>query len=200
MKHSGFRSACIIAIACLLGACTPLPATPSPAPTLPPRAIRVERPIVPPDVPMLDQDGRPATLSDFRGRHIFTFFGNVDCQEDCVEGVPMFERVKQRLGERDDLAYVMVGTDRDKDAPAILREYLAKADPSFIGLTAEQPAMREFAVRFGIHTTLRSDGALAPHAPFMYLLDKEGRLVYFFQRGLSADQIAETIQKVMAEE
>jgi protein SCO1/2 len=199
MKHSGFRNACIGAIACLLGACAYLPATPAPAATFPPRAIRVERPIVPPDVPMLDQQGQPAVLSDFRGKYVFTFFGNVVCQEDCVDGVPMFEQVKARLGERDDLRYVMVGTDRDADAPMVLRNYLVGADPSFIGLTAERPAMRELAVKFGIHTYLRKDGALAPHAPFMYLLDKEGKLIYFFQRGLSAGQIAETIEKVMAE-
>jgi protein SCO1/2 len=199
MKRSGFRNAFIAATACLLSACAVLTGTPTPAPTLPPRAIRVERPIVPPDVPMLDQQGKPATLSDFRGKYVFTFFGNVDCQEDCVEGVPMFEQVKQRLGERDDLAYVMVGTDRNADAPAVLRAYLGQADPAFIGLTAEQGAMRELAIRFGIHTYLRKDGALAPHAPFMYLLDKEGRLIYFFQRGLTADQIAGKIMQVMRE-
>lgn len=181
-------------MACTLVACSAPPATPTP---LPPRAIRIERPIVPPDVPMVDQAGRPATLSDMRGKYVFTFFGNVDCKEDCVDGVPMFQQVKQQLGERDDLVYVMMGTDREADAPDVLKDYLAKADPSFIGLTADQGAMREFAVRFGIHTYLRKDGALAPHAPFMYLLDKEGRLIYFFQRGLSADQIASTIQKVM---
>ena len=187
------------ALALVLMACSMQPATPPPPATYPPRAIQVERPIVPPDVPMLDQHDQPATLSDLRGKYIFTFFGNVECQEDCVDGVPMFVQVKERLGERDDIAYVMMGTDSKADAPAILRDYLAKTDASFIGLTAEKPAMREFAVKFGIHTYLRKDGALAPHAPFMYLLDKEGRLIYFFQRGLSADQIAETIKQVMRE-
>ncbi len=185
------------ALALALIGCNAQPATPPPPPTYPPRAIRVEQPIVPPDVPMIDQAGRPATLSDLRGKYVFIFFGNVECQEDCVDGVPMFAQVKALLGERDDLAYVMIGMDSQADAPAILRAYLAKADPAFIGLTAEKPAMREFAVKFGIHTYLRKDGALAPHAPFMYLLDKESRLVYFFQRGLSAGQIAETIQQVM---
>jgi protein SCO1/2 len=187
-------------MACLLCACAALPGTPTPAPTLPPRAIRVERPIVPPDVPMLNQDGQPATLSDFRGKYVFTFFSNVDCQEDCVEGVPMFERVKQRLGERDDLVYVMVGMDIHADSPAVLRAYLGQADPAFIGLTAELSTMRELAIRFGIHTYFRKDGVLAPHAPFMYLLDKDGQLIYFFQRGLSSDQITEAIKRVMAEE
>jgi protein SCO1/2 len=199
MKRSGFRNACIAAIMLLLAACNAPPATPPPPATYPPRAIPIERPIVPPDVPMLDQNGKPATLSDLRGQYVFTFFGNVDCHEDCVEGVPMFARVKERLGEHDDIAYVMMGMDITADAPAILRDYLAKTDATFIGLTAEKPAMREFAVKFGIHTYYRKDGALAPHAPFMYLLDKEGRLIYFFQRSLSAEQIAETIKQVMKE-
>lgn len=197
MRQTIFRGARAGVLALVMVGCSAQPAAPPPPTAYPPRAIRVERPIVPPDVPMVDQDGKPATLSDLRGKYVFTFFGNVECQEDCVDGVPMFAQVKALLGERDDLAYVMIGMDSQADAPAILREYLAKTDPSFIGLTAAQPVMREFAVKFGIHAYLRKDGALAPHAPFMYLLDKEGRLVYFFQRGLSAGQIAETIQQVM---
>lgn len=197
MRQKVFTGLLAGVLALVLLGCNTTPATPPPA-THAPRAIRVERPIAPPDVPMLDQHGQPATLSDLRGKYVFTFFGNVDCQEDCVDGVPMFVQVKKRLGERDDVAYVMMGMDSQADAPAILRDYLAKADPAFIGLTAEKPAMREFAVKFGIHTYLRKDGVLAPHAPFMYLLDKEGRLVTFFQRGLSADQIAEAIQQVTA--
>jgi cytochrome oxidase Cu insertion factor (SCO1/SenC/PrrC family) len=58
--------------------------------------------------------------------------------------------------------------------------------------------MRELAVKFGIHTYERSDGALAPHAPFTYLLDPDGRLIYFFQDGLPAQDIARVLTKLLA--
>ncbi len=170
---------------------------PTPAQTLVPKAIFVDNPIVPPDVPMVNQDGRPATLSDFRGRYVFVTFSNIDCQETCVDALPLFQQVKRSLGERADVIYVMVGTDFVADSPAALKVYLARYDPSFIGLTALRANMSALAVRFGIHSYERKDGALAPHAPFTYLLDKQGRLVFFFQSGLTAQQIVDAAKRVM---
>ena len=189
---------CIVAnvAAVFLAGCAVLPA-PTPEPTYVPKAIFVENPIVPPDVPMLDQDGRPAKLSDFRGKFVFVTFSNIACSEACVDGLPLFQQIKRTLGRRNDVVYVMVGTDIHADSPSALKHYLAQYDASFIGLTAEQSDMRSLAVRFGIHTFLRDDGALAPHAPFTYLLDKQGRLVYFFQDGLSAQQVVDAAKHVM---
>ena len=166
-------------------------------PTLPPPlAIRVERPITPPDVPMVDQGGCPARLSDFRGKLALVHFTNLKCLPDalCVDGVAQFVRVKRLLGARDDVVYLVIGMDEQADSPVRLKAYLAQADPSFIGLTARREDMRALALRFGIHTYERADGALAPHAPFLYLLDRKGRLVYFFQDGLPAETIAAVVR------
>ncbi len=179
----------------LMGCVSPI--APTPAPTLVPKAIFVDNPIVPPDVPMVNQDGRPTMLSDFRGKYAFVTFSNIDCQETCVDALPTFQQVKRILGEREDVIYIMVGTDFVADSPAALKAYLAQYDPSFIGLTAERTNMSALAVRFGIHSYERRDGTLAPHAPFAYLLDKQGRLVFFFQSGLTAQQIVDAAKRVM---
>lgn len=128
------RAIVLCVIIGLTSACGP-EVTPTP---LPPRAIRVDYPIIPPDVPMIDQDGRPAKLSDFRGRLVLIFFGNIRCREWCVDALPHFQAVKQALGERSaEVAFVMVGADRVADGPAVLKQHLGRYDPSFVGLTAE---------------------------------------------------------------
>lgn len=171
--------------------------TPTP---LPPRAIRVDYPIIPPDVPMVDQDGRPAKLSDFRGRLVLIFFGNIRCQEGCVDALPHFQAVKRALGERSaEVAFVMVGADRVADGPAVLKQHLGRYDPSFVGLTAERSDMRQLAVRFGIHMIANPDGVLTPHAPFIYLLDRQGRLLYFVQDGLPVPDIVAVVRQTLDE-
>lgn len=167
-------------------------------PALAPRAIRVEDPITPPDAPMVNQDGQPARLSDFRGKHTLVFFSNIACEENCVDGLADFAQIRQIIGPRDDVAYVMVGTDIAADAPDKLKAYLAQAGGEVIGLTAERAAMRDLAVKFGIHTYERKDGALAPHAPFVYLLDPDGRLIYFFQDGLPPADMAAVLQALLS--
>jgi cytochrome oxidase Cu insertion factor (SCO1/SenC/PrrC family) len=186
-------------IALLFAACTTrVTSTPTPVPTLAPRAIRVENPITPPDVQMVNQDGQSAKLSDFRGEHTLVFFSNIACEENCVDGLADFAQIRQIIGPRDDVTYVMVGTDIAADAPDKLKAYLAQADGEVIGLTAERAAMRDLAGKFGIHTYERRDGALAPHAPFVYLLDPDGRLIYFFQDGLSPADMAAVLQALIS--
>lgn len=191
-----------VLIALLLVACAAAPTPTSPLPTLAPRAIRVENPIVPPDVPMLNQDAQPAALSGFRGKYTLVFFGNIACEDTCVNGLMDFAQIKQAIGPRDDVAYVMIGTDIVADAPDKLKAYLAQAQAdgqmTITGLTAERAAMRELAVKFGIHTYVRQDGALAPHAPFLYLLDPDGRLIYFFQDGLPPAEMAAVLQALLS--
>jgi len=186
------------AISALLLACGPAA---TPEPTFAPRAIRVDYPIVPPDVPMLDQDGQPAALSQFRGRVALVFFSNIRCRESpCVDALPQFQAVKRALGARSaELVFIMVGVDRQADAPAALKEHLARYDPTFVGLTAERGAMRQLAVRFGIHTSEDDTSTLVPHAPFIYLLDREGRLLYFIQDGVPVAEIIAVVQRVLDE-
>jgi len=205
IAYSVFRIAChvacgaaFIAVGALLCACAP---TEAPEPTLAPRAIRVEYPIVPPDVPMLDQDGQPAALSRFRGRVVLIFFGNIQCRESpCVDALPKFLAIKQALGARSaEVVFIMVGADREADSPAALKQHLAQFDPTFIGLTAERSAMRQLAVRFGIHTSEDETGLLVPHAPFIYLLDRQGRLLYFIQDGVPVGEIVKVVERVLEE-
>jgi len=185
--------------AALLSACALAPA-PTPEPTFAPRAIRVDYPIVPPDVPMVDQDGRPAKLSDFRGRLVLIFFANIQCQESCVDALPQFRAIRRALGSRSaDVAFVMVGTDRIADGPAALKRHLSRYDPTFIGLTAARSDMRQLALRFGIHMYENRAGALAPHAPFIYLLDRQGRLLYFVQDGVATSEIVSIVERVLDE-
>lgn len=184
----------------LLAACASFAPTPTPEPTFPPRAIRVDYPITPPDVPMVDQDGHPAKLSDFRGRPVLIFFSNIRCPESCVNALPQFQEIKQALGARSaELAFVMVGADRAADGPSALKQHLSHYDPAFVGLTAERSDMRQLALRFGIHMYENRDGLLVPHAPFIYVLDRQGRLLYFVQDGVATAEIIQIVSKVLEE-
>jgi len=191
------RRAFLVAISALLCACAPAA---QPEPTFAPRAIRVDYPIVPPDVPMLDQDGQPAALSRFRGRVTLIFFSNIVCQESCVDALPQFQAVKRALGARSvEVVFVMVGADQQADSPAALKQHLIRYDPAFVGLTAERSAMRQLATRFGIHIYENAKGVLVPHAPFIYVLDRQGRLLYFIQDGVPVAEITAIVQRVLDE-
>ncbi|MCS7057214.1 MAG: SCO family protein, partial [Thermoflexales bacterium] len=190
----------LLATTLFLAACTPLAPVPTPEPTFAPRAIRVDYPITPPDVPMLDQHGHPAKLSDFRGRPALIFFGNVRCAESCINALPQFKEIKQALGPRSaELTFVMVGADRTADGPSALKRHLRRYDPAFVGLTAERSDMRQLALRFGIHMYENPDGLLVPHAPFIYLLDRQGRLLYFIQDGVATSEIVRIVREVLDE-
>ncbi|MCX7937978.1 MAG: SCO family protein [Thermoflexales bacterium] len=175
--------------------------TPSAEPTLPPRAIRVQYPITPPDLPLVNHEEQPTRLSDFRGRVVLIAFVNLRCREQpCVQALPIFHAVQRDLGARStEVAFVLVGVDEREDNPQALKAELAAYSPAFVGVTAPRAVMRELALRFGIHTYENREGVLVPHAPFLYVLDRRGRLIYFLQYGLSPKKVAEVIRAVLDE-
>lgn len=187
-----------LAAVLVLGGCA-ASGVPEPVPTLPPRAIRVEYPIVPPDVPLVDHEGRPTRLSDFRSRVALIAFVNLRCREQgCVQALPTFNAVARDLGARaTEIAFILVGVDEHEDNPAALKAHIAAQPAPVVGVTAPRAVMRELTLRFGIHAYENREGVLVPHAPFFYVLDPQGRLIYFLQDGLPAEEIAQVLREVL---
>ena len=59
---------------------------------------------------------------------------------------------KRRLPEDlvDDVTLILVTTDPARDTPDALREYLARVDESFVGLTGDLEAIKPAALSLGI--------------------------------------------------
>lgn len=155
------------------------------------------------DFQLVDFDGRPRTLADFKGKVVVVFFGYTQCPDVCPTTMGELAQVKKALGaDGDKLQVLFVSVDPQRDTPAVLKAYMQPFDPSFLGLYADSPdklaAMaRDFKVFFQ-----RVDGKEAgrytmDHTASSYIYDPEGRLRLLARYGASTQDLQADIKLLL---
>ena len=134
------------------------------------------------DPELIDQNGRPFQLSQLRGQVALVFFGFTHCPDVCPTTMAKFRQL-QRSGDVDPekVAFVLVSVDAERDTPAVLKAYLEKFSPQFIGLTGDTGAIKaiakEFSASFFKSNPSGGGGDYSvAHSPQAFVLDPAGQL------------------------
>lgn len=201
MKSPIWILALVMVAAALLAACG---AEEPPAPTatpLPGTVLEPPRPLQ--NFTLTDHTGAPFALADLEGRAALVFFGFTHCPDVCPTTLGEFKRVKSLLGEEaDEVAFVFVSVDPQRDTPERLAQYVGAFDPAFIGLTGDDAALRPIAQEFGVYYQVvpLEDSAteyLVDHTASSFALDREGRLAIVFSYGTPPDAIAQRLRALL---
>jgi protein SCO1/2 len=100
----------------------------------------LDTPFQVPDVPLTDTEGEQFSLAaDTDKRLTLVFFGYTNCKDICHTVMGALATALRRIEEpeREQVQVVFVSTDPERDTPEVLREYLDRFDPSFVGLTGD---------------------------------------------------------------
>lgn len=135
-----------------------------------------------PPISMRAVDGKPFSLEQQRGKVVVLVFGYTACGDVCPVTAGMLAQARRKLGARaEKLQVVFVSVDPERDTPAALREYLARFDKSFIGITGTAQQMAAIRTAYGIQAKSHALGAgkndyVISHSTFLYLIDPQGKL------------------------
>ena len=144
------------------------------------RVLALPAPRAVAELPMTDHTGAPRQLRDFAGRPVLVFFGFTHCPDVCPMTIQKLALLKSSRGkELDGVRVVMVSVDGERDTPAVMKDFLARFSPEFVGLTAPAAQVRELAAGFSAQffKDPPRDGAYGvQHSTRVYALDKQGRL------------------------
>lgn len=133
---------------------------------------------------LVDQQGRPFTLEELRGRWTLLFFGFTSCPDVCPTSLDALARAHEtlesheRYGERGQVVFVSV--DPERDSPERIGEYVTYFHPDFVGVTASEEALGALARNLGalFMKVPQGDGAYTmDHSAGVFLIDPELRLV-----------------------
>ncbi len=148
--------------------------------------------------------GKPASLSDFRGKVVLLNFGYTHCPDICPMVVARMTQVVKRLGE--DAAKVQgvfVTFDPERDTVERLHEYLQYFNPGFVGFSGTEAQIKQAAKQFGvIYMPQRGDsaaGTLFTHSDFIYLLDRQGRVRALFATDKPLQEMVEDVRSLLEE-
>lgn len=185
----------LTAISIALIACnTSQPISPTVSPETTSRGTPITEVIQPSDVELVNQHGEAFRFSDYQGHPVLMFFGYTHCPDFCPFTLSTWLQVKQALGEEaDNIRYVFITLDPERDDEATLTRHLAHFSPDFIGLTGSKANLEQLYEDFDVFYQKVGDtgsaiGYLMSHSVYIYLLDEQGyaRFEYSFQDGPEA--------------
>lgn len=134
-----------------------------------------------PEFELTDQNGRPRSFSSLRGAPILVFFGFTRCPDVCPAALTKLAILHESSGGAlRTVRVVMISVDGDRDAPAVLKKYLASFSPDFVGLTGNPRAVGNIAARFSAVAFKEQPNKKGDYGYFhssqVFLLDGAGRL------------------------
>lgn len=151
---------------------------------------------------LVDQDGKPMSEQDMKGKPFLVFFGYTHCPDVCPATLFEVSEVMRALGpDAARAAALFVTVDPERDTPAVLKDYLASFDPSVRGLTGDRKAIEgaEKAYRVYSKKVPSETGGdyTMDHTALIYLMDKQGRFVAPFSLKRKPEESAAELRRYM---
>ncbi len=153
---------------------------------------------------LTDHNGQARTLADFKGQAVVVFFGFTQCPDVCPTSMSELAQAKQLLGEQGSrLQGLFISIDPERDTPAIMKEYMASFDPSFLALYAKPDELPALAKSFKVYYK-KVDGPTPTsytmdHSAGSYVFDPQGRIRIYHRYGSGAQALASDVKALLAE-
>jgi protein SCO1/2 len=128
---------------------------------------------------LVDTEGVPRTLHDYRGHIVVIFFGFLHCPDACPAGLFKLALVMKQLGQvAAQVQVLFITLDPERDTPPSLRSYVSAFDPRFIGLTGTSAQIDQAAGDFNVQYARVPSGNdyTIDHSTGIFVFDGGGRL------------------------
>jgi protein SCO1/2 len=151
---------------------------------------------------LVDQNGKPVSDADLKGKWQLVFFGYTHCPDTCPTALNEISLALDQLGtKRDEVEVVFITVDPERDTPDVLKSYVQSFDASIIALTGSPEAVaqaaKDYRVYYAKHS--RPDGGYdMDHSAVIYIMDPQGRFTATFTPDATADAMAERLQKLLS--
>jgi len=151
---------------------------------------------------LIDQDGKPLTDQDMKGKPFLVFFGYTHCPDVCPTTLFELSEVLHAMGkDADRVNALFITVDPDRDTAAVMKDYLSSFDPHLRGATGDEQAVAQVEKAYRVYAkkvpTKNGDYSM-DHSAVVYLMDKDGRFVAPFNLSKrSPAEAAEALRKYL---
>jgi len=166
----------------------------------------LDQPYVVPATALTDTDGESYSLADDTDKRLtLVFFGYTHCPDICQVVLSTLASAMTRLDEADheQVDVVFVTTDPERDTEKVLRNYLDRFDPTFIGLTGPLDSIidvgKGMAVAVEQGHKLPSGGYDVTHGTSVLAIDGGDEVPILWTQGTSATQFASDVHQLLEE-
>lgn len=140
---------------------------------------------------LTNDNGKPVTAADFRGKYVVMYFGYTHCPDVCPLTLVHLHLVMQKLGaDAGKVQILFVSVDPARDTPQVLHQYVSAFDPRIVGLTGTPVQIasmaKNYRAAFNRDATQAGGGYQVSHSSGIYIFDRTGHARLL---GTSADTV-----------
>lgn len=157
-----------------------------------------------PDVTLTDTNGKPFALArDVTTPVVLLFFGYTNCPDICPGILADLASARQRAGDEvaQKVTVVLVSTDPPRDTPEVMKQYLQRIDPSFVGLTGDLEVIRKAGMGLGITmeqtAELPSGGYEIEHGTQVYGFGADRKAQVLWSQGTSIGDYKDDLTRLV---
>jgi cytochrome oxidase Cu insertion factor (SCO1/SenC/PrrC family) len=198
---AGSRTSALMVIASLLG-CHPVAAAERPSAAEMMDDLMYGRGSVGGPFTLTDQNGRPRSDAEFRGKLMIVYFGYTYCPDVCPTDLMAISQALEALGpEAEGVQPIFITIDPERDTRG-LADYVAAFHHSFVGLTGSPDEIRKVANAYKAFYVKvpgdRNADYSIDHAGVIYLMGRNGEYLGFMPPQTNPDRLTEILRKYLA--
>ncbi|MFG5862944.1 SCO family protein [Metapseudomonas sp. CR1201] len=156
-----------------------------------------------PALEMVDQNGRKIAVDQFKDKWSLVFFGYTFCPDICPTTLAQMRELKGLLPQQaqDNLRFVFVSVDPNRDTPEQIKQYLGYFDPSFVGVTGDLPTLQQLANAVSIPfipADTSKENYTVDHSGNLVVLGPDGTQRGFIRSPLNNQKLKEQLPGLVA--
>jgi protein SCO1/2 len=126
-------------------------------------------------------DGKTVTADDYKGKIVLLYFGYTFCPDVCPLTLANASLVLKKLGPTaEDVRFLFVTVDPDRDSLAVLKEYTGNFAPEVVGLRGSPDEIASLAKRYRVYYAVTPASGDKPyavdHSSAIYVFDATGKI------------------------
>jgi protein SCO1/2 len=154
------------------------------------------------DLNMVDTQGKPRVLADFKGKVTVFFFGFTQCPDVCPTAMAQLAQALELLGDQaGKVQVVLISVDPERDTREILQQYVQTFNPTFMGLTgsADQLAStaRSFKAYYAKVPGSQPGQYTMDHAASFYVFDTDAKARVLISGSADPETIAADLKQLL---
>lgn len=151
---------------------------------------------------LVDHNGKPRTLQDFRGKLVVLFFGYTQCPDVCPTTMAEMAAVLKELGPAaEEVQVLFVTLDPERDTQELLASYVPAFDKRFLGLRGnlEDTARtaKEFKVYYAKVPGAEPGSYTMDHTAASYVFDRQGNVRLFVRHDKGPAALAHDLRQLL---
>jgi|SRR5215469_8285375 len=150
---------------------------------------------------LVDQNGKPFTDADLKGKWQLVFFGYTHCPDVCPTALNDLSLALDQLGAKQkDVGIVFISVDPERDTPTVLKSYVESFGGPIEALTGSSDQVAEAAKAYRVYFAKhpRADGGYdMDHSALIYIMDPKGRFTGTFTPDDTSDKMATRLKKLL---